>query len=1077
MHGFKGEDHRKEHYRKVHPKESNKRGKSTTNISVGLKKVNRSVQIKAADEKPALKDKSMPSPASPEPSGLMAEAVAPLESQQPLKMKGPPPVQNTRLEASIADANVETTTPCLDCPSKVSVGPFQQKNLKPSGCIGMESSKTNECTPCSDDDSVLKRSEGSIFNGPGASLECKERHATEIIFDGDQTMVASTSDCSINYNLTILECGVLAAFQTREAGLHNALLKVKWDVLAFMKDQFHENEYPNTALGSVVTISGSVQHAQATTCEEYVKQNWAAHGMEILEALQDALNNPKHTSQARIDTSSVDKSVSGDSALSSRAELHFGLSHDEVCVIIEYGTLDVIVSAISQLAWMGTALRTSADGRVQYCEPKLEEVSMAKESEPVVFNITFEMSSPGERDQSCWLPLFSNPVIARGFRIPERKNGEQGLEVPLEIMAALGGARHVTEFEGGLVLKGYSAMFVPIKCQQKSVQWHLLCARGEDRIPYREASIQCPNRALLGELNHEKLSTTRTFLGLWKEAQTHLATADVEYGEIDWSKAKEAGSSPRLTGGTVGVSKIISAQMSFVLGAKDGSYHYSQREPFQKTIDRAEEFPIVLYDQKDRRAWLVSALAVMLHIIQLRSHNKPFVVGGNKVQISPLDPLRQGHAAREAVARNKSLKLFDCETNEEKEYYFRDAILDTWSILDRLMEKEATTQATPGIAVHTTWQTTLYGWELMDIAKEETHLKHKAQVLEKTAGRWYDLVKDVDAVVLFASGLGNIIRPRSESAELCRKWRSLPKGKDYLAVCVPMLETFYAKAGHRQDHQYLTSAKLQWHLGPMLFEKCADIASNSCECDRLQQVYHDSYGVLGRRKTPGSLEANGCVVFGQAHHSFWGHKNLVKRQNAVHALPNTPIQNGGTITCNRIEDDCLLSPPPTITVSPEPLEESNHRIRNPKNPPSPLSFTDHLVHDETGALKRKRKTSYIQLSESDIPDDIVTSSEDYAINPTKYHSAFKHDRKSEKPRIATTQTVCISEDKCDVAYVRRCVPQVSKIGRSGHRYGCSCTECLVVDFEPPCSTNVLGSKFETQHNSTRIAERKGRQRV
>ena len=1040
-----------------YPKRSYRRHRSTTRTPVDSKHVNGSVLLKEVDEKPALNDKSIP------------------------------------------------------CPSKALVDPFQQESLQRSGDMGIESFKTNEWTPCSDDesvlesfktsewtpcsddDSVLERSEGSFLNGPGAPLECTDRHATE------------TSSYLMDYNLTILKYGILAAFQTREAGQHYALLKVEWDVLAFMKDQFRDNELPKAALGSVVTISGSVQHAQATTCAEYVKQNWAAHGLEILEALQVALDSPVHTSQARIDTSSADKNTSGDSTLSNRAELNFDMSHDDVCVNIKSETLDIIISAVLQLAWMGTALRMSANGGVQYCEPKLENVSNAKEGEPVAFNITFEISSPSERDESCWLPLFSNPVIAQGFHIPERENGEQGLEIPLEIMAALGGVRHVTDFEGGLVLKGYSAMFVPINCQQNSVQWHLIWARGEDRISYREASIQCPNRALLGELNHEKLSTTRTFLGWWKEAETHLATANVDYGNIDWSKAKEAGSTPRLTGGNLGFSKIITAKMSFVLGAKDGPYHYSQQEPFQKTIDRAEKFPIVLYDQKDRRAWLVSALPVILHIIQVRNHNKPFVVGGNNVQISPLDPSRQGNAAREAVAKNKSLRLFDCETNEEKEYCFRDAILDTWSVLDGLMEREAKTQATPGMAVHATWQTTLYGWELMGVVEEERHLKHKAQVLEKTAGHWYDLVKDVDAVVLFASGLGDIIRPSSESAELCRKWRSLPKGKDYLAVCVPMLETFYAKAGHRQDHQYITSTKLRWDLGSMLFEKCADIASSCCECDRLQQVYHNSYGLLGRRTTPGSLEANGCVVFGQAHHSLLGHKNPVRRHNAVHTLPNTPLQNGGTIKCNRIKDDCLLSPPPTTTVSPEPREESNHHIRNPKHPPRSLSFNDHLVHDETVAMNSRRKLSQIQLLESEISDDEVKLAEDYAIYPKDYRPAFKHDKKPEEPRIATTQTMCTPEDQCDVAQVRKCIPpsggvqktsatraeplsfgpkapedgipRVSKIGRSGHRYGCSCTECLVVNFEPPYGNNLLGAEIETQHNSTKIAERRGRQRV
>lgn len=691
-----------------------------------------------------------------------------------------------------------------------------------------------------------------------------------------------------------------------------------------------------------------------------------------------------------------------------------------LCTLVVQGKDPRIIAEILQQAiWMGTALRVSRNEQVQYSSFCLSKSSPRDRSFCSSFSVKFDASELSDGKESCWLPLFANPVIARGFPVAERKEWERGLEIPLEIMAALGGARHVSEYEGGLVLKGYSAIFVPIKCQHNSVQWHLICASGEGRIPYREASIQCPNRALLGELNHEKLSTTRTFLGWWKEAQTYLATADVDYGNIDWSEANQAGSSPRLTGGTVGVSKIICAQMNFVLGAKDGSYHFSQQGPFQKTIDRAEKFPIVLYDQKDRRAWLVSALAVILHIIQLRNHIKPFVVGGSSVQISPLDPSRQGHAAREAVLRNKSLKLFDCETNEEKEYCFRDAILDTWSVLDHLMEKDATTQATPGTAVHTTRQITLYGWELMDVAEEERHLKHKAQVLEKTAGRWYDLVKDVNAVVLFASGLGDIIRPRSESAELCRKWRSLPKGKDYLAVCVSMLEIFYAKAGHRQDHQYLTSAKLQWHLGSMLFEPCADIASNCCQCDRLQQVDHDSHGVLGRRTTPGSLEANGCVVFGQAHQSFWGHKNIVRRQNAVHTLPNTSIQNGGTVTRSRIKDDRLLSPPPADTLSPDPYEESNHDIRELKNPPSPRVLNDHFVHDETVALKGKRKNSQTQLSESEISDDEARLSEDYAIYGTKHHSLFKHDGKSKKPRTATTQTVCNPEDGLDVAHVRK----------------------------------------------------------
>ena len=110
-----------------YPKNGRGRGGSKKNISAGPKNLNRSVQVDGIDEKPALNYKSMPSPASPELSGLMAEAVVPLEYQQPPKMNGPPPDQESGLKTSIADANVETIKPCLDCPSQVFVGPFHQK--------------------------------------------------------------------------------------------------------------------------------------------------------------------------------------------------------------------------------------------------------------------------------------------------------------------------------------------------------------------------------------------------------------------------------------------------------------------------------------------------------------------------------------------------------------------------------------------------------------------------------------------------------------------------------------------------------------------------------------------------------------------------------------------------------------------------------------------------------------------------------------------------------------------------------------------------------------------------------------
>ena len=880
--------------------------------------------------------------------------------------------------------------------------------------------------------------------------------------------------------LAVIESQVLGNLLASATGQCSASVDIQWDVLGFMQDQFRDKDFPNTKLGSVVTISGSAKHAQATSCSEYIRQHWSTEGSKLLDALQSALENPIHTSQSYMIARVDEENVASDNALSRSMHLEFDVTLGRVVLNIISDNQDTIVNVVQQLAWMGAALRTSKNDRVQYCKSKLQGVG--KSVGPVNFNLTFDIYSPAEDDQSCWFSLFTNPVIAQGFPTARRNNNEVGLELPLNMMAALGGARHAVDFEGGLVLKGDSTLFVPIRRHEDSVQWHLIYTRDEERISYHEASLKCPNRLLLKNLNHEALKITRVFLGWWKEAEVHLGTEDADYKSIDWSKAQEASPSLRLTGMTLGLSKIVSTQMNFVLGGKEGSFHYSQDGPFRKTIDRAENLPVVLYDQKDRRAWLVPALLVILHIIQLQSHLKPFFVGGNRVQIYSVDPSRQRHAAKEAVAKNKSQTLFDCESNEKNGYCFRDAVLDIWSKLDRLMEREAT-QATPGMTVNSTWHKTLHGWEFRAVADEDTLLKQKRQVLKKTAGRWYDLVKEIDAVVLFASGLGDIIKPRSDLDRLCREWKSLPKDKDYLAVCVPMLEMFYAKAGYRQDHQYLTSEKLQWHRGSMLFEQCASGNGSNCHgCDRTQQVYHDSYKTIGHGRPPDKLEANGCVVFGQVHHPFRFSTIFTSRKKALYKSTNSSDED--TANANKASgmhtDNRILSPYPASPVSPESKGLNNHEIGSMSWPPSRLRLNDDLLQEDVDIPERSKSLSHAQTQ---ISDKFIkphkgkhpkASLDDSTVYLTEHQSMFRNGTNSSGNNLGPTQIACDPKAQNASVHARKTIRRKGRLEDYDHRYGCTCTTCSSVEFEAPDSIEFVATTNVTRRNPASIVERRAR---
>lgn len=504
------------------------------------------------------------------------------------------------------------------------------------------------------------------------------------------------------------------------------------------------------------------------------------------------------------------------------------------------------------------------------------------------FSATVDTSDLPKDEQSCWVPLFANPVIAQGFPVPRRENGEKGLEIPLEMMAALGGARHLTEYKEGLVLKGHSAMFVPTKSYGSSVQWHFIRGNDDGRMSYQELKTQSIRRSPLSEVDYESARSARTFLGWWKYAETHLGTVDAAYGDIDWSWAKEARRLIRFSGAELGFQNILTGKVNFIMGVKDSRLHFERGGPFQKIVDCAENTPVVLYDVDDCRAWLVPALDVMLHVIQTQHHTRPYKIGGKTVEIVPADPVSINRCtARNAVIQNESRKLYE---DQAKDYSFKDTIIDIWLQMERLRVKDDLIESSPGVALHGTLRSKLQGWEYMSLVEQKNYRRKEVDIA-KSSGGWVDLIDDIDCLVLFGTGFQEIIRPSSISGRLCSRWRTLPKKKDYLAAGVPMLELLYTEAGSRISRKHLSTNHLQWHRGSSLFEPCNSTPLIHCGCDRTQQIYHDSlFKTFGQVNPPGKLEERGCVIFGQAQHVLKSQRPIVMRENAVHMLPNTPLQ-------------------------------------------------------------------------------------------------------------------------------------------------------------------------------------------
>ncbi|TGJ87835.1 hypothetical protein E0Z10_g979 [Xylaria hypoxylon] len=306
--------------------------------------------------------------------------------------------------------------------------------------------------------------------------------------------------------------------------------QLDWKPFEFFESQF-EGRIPQ--IGSLVTLTGSAFYAQATTCKEYLQSNWPATWESFLHALQSAMD----MKAALLGSGSTPEHSS--TYINNGDEIKFTFMTDKTLSVLARGTKKTIIDIAQQISWMSAAFSLSPFGqKVAYCDTSL--VHDASRT-GLRFKVERGFAQLQSFEESCWLPLFSNATLARGFPIPERR-GETGLEISIDLMAAIAGVRHAVEYDGGVVMKGFSSMLFPLKRDRETdtVQWHLVSSHDQEtRISYQEGVARCSDRALLAEIDLQSLRTTRAILGWCGSAETVLGREDINYENIDYSTAQE----------------------------------------------------------------------------------------------------------------------------------------------------------------------------------------------------------------------------------------------------------------------------------------------------------------------------------------------------------------------------------------------------------------------------------------------------------------------------------------------------------------------------------------------------------
>ena len=189
-------------------------------------------------------------------------------------------------------------------------------------------------------------------------------------------------------------------------------------------------------------------------------------------------------------------------------------------------TESCIMELAEQLAWLGAALGSSPyDRGIAICTPNVSYTSTAsdptswtrllhKEHFKVSFSYERLVPDPEDTNGQCWQSLFLNQVLVSGYPITRRAEGVKGLEISLDVMAALLQASCVTWSGGTPFLKGFSALATLAKVMEGTMLWHLVFNENKkERISYNDPRVHRIPDLKAEQMNIANLESARHILG------------------------------------------------------------------------------------------------------------------------------------------------------------------------------------------------------------------------------------------------------------------------------------------------------------------------------------------------------------------------------------------------------------------------------------------------------------------------------------------------------------------------------------------------------------------------------------
>ncbi|KAI0813423.1 hypothetical protein GGR55DRAFT_687682 [Xylaria sp. FL0064] len=660
------------------------------------------------------------------------------------------------------------------------------------------------------------------------------------------------------------------------------------------------------ALPHAIVVVGVEDQSLVTTCGKYLGTLWPDIGPQILGLCMSLLSSP-HGFVATC-------------TLFDKADISAKIDHDGSTVeFYVTGTVYSLAEIGEIVVWMSAAFNNNSLGhdlvyrrpicgiekyfpRQQSSNLKFPIIDHHLKKESSYLNFTFAESTQKSAEVHprgrCWVNVFGDRPVVSGYPIPRRAVKGSGAEIPLGVMAQLINAKRVSNFDGSVLIKAFSAILVPTQRSHDIIFWHLIFDQLGGYVSYTDPRVKDLLKKNPKGLTRGSLETSRHILG-WTSHVLNHAGPGFAFEKIS------------IVGGM-----FLTAGVSTIIGKKDKAVHFKYRDDYTMQLKWVSKKFVVLYDVQDRRAWLLDGASALLHLVRasLRHDlNDPFksvFLFQESALGEPIDPYSGKDTAISMLTspRNIQIPLYakpdlnrvEVTTHHggrearvlsstKTNYCLKDKIEDICNTLEQILAHQADTCTQDGVGfkVKASDRRHIEGFDFMDVATDEDPCWPKQVTLRSSGRGWVDFVRSIHAITLFGTSFGDLFSPskvRARDCISCHANMDLPKGQDLLAVCVAELSDILQKRGSKATTPWRLVDDIYWLTPDKTFEPC----QSGQKCDRVQVLLPATFPKLWGRnfKSPGDLSQapRGALIFGHSRRFplRWGDRGDPEQGDADH---------------------------------------------------------------------------------------------------------------------------------------------------------------------------------------------------